>query len=147
LDQIFIWRILNESNFGFLKFKTSKLVFEALDGLILESHKYTRHQWVSTKQIDRYGKSCNIDLGLQVVTDQESGNRPHPLANIRQARRPLYHHAIFKQSTPTTWRRVLLSWGTNQYKLDVFSVFYVLVHNLWVLSLRFHLTEQLNHRD
>jgi hypothetical protein len=32
---------------------------------------------------------CNIDLGLLVVTDQESGNRPHPLANIRRARRPL----------------------------------------------------------
>jgi hypothetical protein len=32
---------------------------------------------------------CNVDLGLLVVTDQESGNRPHPLANIRRARRPL----------------------------------------------------------
>jgi hypothetical protein len=28
----------------------------------------------STKQIDGYGKCCNLDLGLQVVTDQESGN-------------------------------------------------------------------------
>jgi hypothetical protein len=25
-----------------------------------------------------YGKMCNIDLGLLVVTDQESRNRPHP---------------------------------------------------------------------
>jgi hypothetical protein len=33
-----------------------------------------------------YGKMCNIDLGLLVVTDQESGKRPHPLANIRQTR-------------------------------------------------------------
>jgi hypothetical protein len=33
-----------------------------------------------------YGKMCNVDLGLLVVTDQESGNRPHPLANIRWAR-------------------------------------------------------------
>jgi hypothetical protein len=32
---------------------------------------------------------CNIDLGPLVVTDQESGNRPHPLANIRQTRQPL----------------------------------------------------------
>jgi hypothetical protein len=41
---------------------------------------------------------CNIDLGLLVVTDQESGNRPHPLAHIRRARRTLYSirnpHAI-----------------------------------------------------
>jgi hypothetical protein len=37
-----------------------------------------------------YGKRCNhLDLGLLVVTDEESGNRPHPLANIRQTRRPL----------------------------------------------------------
>jgi hypothetical protein len=33
-----------------------------------------------------YGKMCNVDLGLLVVTDQESGNRPHPLANIRRKR-------------------------------------------------------------
>jgi hypothetical protein len=32
---------------------------------------------------------CNVDLGLLVVTDQESGNRPRPLANIRRTRRPL----------------------------------------------------------
>jgi hypothetical protein len=30
----------------------------------------------------------NVDLGLLVVTDQESGNRHHPLANIRRTRRP-----------------------------------------------------------
>jgi hypothetical protein len=36
-----------------------------------------------------YGKMCNVDLGLLVVTDQESGNRPHPLANIRRTRRSL----------------------------------------------------------
>jgi hypothetical protein len=36
-----------------------------------------------------YGNSCNIDLGLQVVTYLESGNRPHPLANIRRARASL----------------------------------------------------------
>jgi hypothetical protein len=29
---------------------------------------------------------CNVDLGLLAVTNQESGNRPHPLANIRQTR-------------------------------------------------------------
>jgi hypothetical protein len=34
-----------------------------------------------------YDKMCNVDLGLLVVTDQESGNRPHPLANIRRTRR------------------------------------------------------------
>jgi hypothetical protein len=33
---------------------------------------------------------CNVDLGLLVVTNQEFGNRPHPLANIRWTRRPLY---------------------------------------------------------
>jgi hypothetical protein len=38
-----------------------------------------------------YGKMCNVDLCLLVVTDQESGNRPHPLANIRRTRRPLAH--------------------------------------------------------
>jgi hypothetical protein len=31
---------------------------------------------------------CNVDLGLLVVTNQESGNRPHPLANIKRTRRP-----------------------------------------------------------
>jgi hypothetical protein len=36
-----------------------------------------------------YGKMCNVDLGLLVVTDQEFGNRPHPLANIRRTRRPI----------------------------------------------------------
>jgi hypothetical protein len=36
-----------------------------------------------------YGKMCNVDLGLLVITDQESGNQPLPLANIRRARRPL----------------------------------------------------------
>jgi hypothetical protein len=36
-----------------------------------------------------YGKMCNIDLGLLVIIDQESWNQPHPLANIRRARRPL----------------------------------------------------------
>jgi hypothetical protein len=42
LGQNFIWRILDESNFGFLNFKTTKLVFEALDDLILESKEYTK---------------------------------------------------------------------------------------------------------
>jgi hypothetical protein len=36
-----------------------------------------------------YGKLCNVDLGLLAVTNQESGNRPHLLANIRRTRRPL----------------------------------------------------------
>jgi hypothetical protein len=35
-----------------------------------------------------YDKMCNVDLGLLVLTDQKSGNRPHPLANIRRTRRP-----------------------------------------------------------
>jgi hypothetical protein len=94
-----------------------------------------------------YGKMCNVDLGLLVVTDQESGNRPHSLANISQARRPLVTYAIPKQSTPTTRRRVLLSEGPNQYKLAEFSVFRVLVCDLRVLSLRFRRTEKLNHWD
>jgi hypothetical protein len=33
-----------------------------------------------------YEKMCNIDLGLLIVTNQESGNRPRLLANIRQTR-------------------------------------------------------------
>jgi hypothetical protein len=94
-----------------------------------------------------YGKMCNVDLGLLVVTDQESGNRPHPLANIRRRGDPCTQYAILKQSTPTTGCRVLLSRGPNQYKLAVFSVFRVLVCDLRVLSLRFHPTEQLNHWD
>jgi hypothetical protein len=36
-----------------------------------------------------YGKMCNVDLGLLVITDQESRNLPHPLANIRRTRRSL----------------------------------------------------------
>jgi hypothetical protein len=43
-----------------------------------------------------YGKMCNVDLGLLVVTDQESGNRPHPLANIRRRGDPLYTYTILK---------------------------------------------------
>jgi hypothetical protein len=74
---------------------------------------------------------CNVDLGLLVVTNQESRNRPHPLANIRWVRRSLVrHYAILKQSTRTTGRRVLLSGGPNQYKLAVFSEFCVLVCDL-----------------
>jgi hypothetical protein len=50
----------------------------------------TRHWWIPAKQIDGYGKCCNqLDLGLLVIIDKESGNRPCPLANIRQARWPL----------------------------------------------------------
>jgi hypothetical protein len=95
-----------------------------------------------------YGKMSNVDLGLLVIIDQESGNRPYPLANIRRARRPLVlEYAILKQSTPTTGRRVLPSGGPNQYKLVVFSVFRVLVCDLRVLSLRHLSAEQLNHRD
>jgi hypothetical protein len=32
---------------------------------------------------------CNVDLGLLVVINQDSGNRPHLLVNIRRMRRPL----------------------------------------------------------
>jgi hypothetical protein len=77
---------------------------------------------------------CNVDLGLLVVTDQESGNRPRLLDNIRRMKRPLVTYVILKQSTPTTRRRVLLSGGPNQYKLVVFSVFRVLGCDLRVLS-------------
>jgi hypothetical protein len=73
---------------------------------------------------------CNVDLGLLVITNQESGNRPHPLANIRRAGRPLVTYAIHKQYTPTTGHRVLLSGGPNQYKLAVLSVFRILVCDL-----------------
>jgi hypothetical protein len=94
---------------------------------------------------------CNVDLGLLVVADQESGSRPHLLANIRQMRRPLCTMNPILQSASNTNRRtrhrVLLSGGPNQYKLAVFSVFCVLVCDLRVLSLRFLPTEQLNNRD
>jgi hypothetical protein len=36
-----------------------------------------------------YGKMCNVDLGLLVITDQESRSLPHPLSNIRRTRRSL----------------------------------------------------------
>jgi hypothetical protein len=95
-----------------------------------------------------YGKMCNIDLDLLVVTDQESGNRPHPLANIRWMRRPLVQHTQSPSNTNRrTGRSVLLSRGPNRYKLVMFSVFHLLVRNLRVLSIRFHLAEQLNHMD
>jgi hypothetical protein len=35
---------------------------------------------------------CKVDLDLVVITGQEFGNRLHPLANIRRARRPLVQH-------------------------------------------------------
>jgi hypothetical protein len=38
-----------------------------------------------------YGKMCNVDLGLLVVTDQEFENRPRPLTNIRRTRRSLVY--------------------------------------------------------
>jgi hypothetical protein len=88
-----------------------------------------RHQWILTKQINGYGKCCNLELGLLVINDQESGNQPCPLPNIRRARQSLYDYAILKQSTPTTGRRILVSGGPNQYKLVVFFMFRVLVHN------------------
>jgi hypothetical protein len=96
-----------------------------------------------------YGMMCNVDLGLLVVIDQESGNRLNPLANIRRMRQSLVTspRPILKQSTPTTGRRVLLSGGPNQNKLIVFSVFRVLVCDLRVLSLRLLPTKQINHRD
>jgi hypothetical protein len=59
----------------------------------------------------------------------------------------MYSYAILEQSTPTTRRMVLLSGGPNQYKLAVFSMFLVFVRDLRVLSLRFYIAEQLNHRD
>jgi hypothetical protein len=73
----------------------------------------TRHRWILNKKINGYGKRCNLDLGILVITSQESGKRPCPLANIRQTRQPLYHHVILEQSTPTTGRRVLLSEGPS----------------------------------
>jgi hypothetical protein len=90
---------------------------------------------------------CNVDLVLLVVTDHESGNRPHPLANVRRARRPLYHTQSPSNTNRRTGRRVLLSRGLNQYKLVVFSAFRVLVCDLQVLSLKFHPAKQLNHWD
>jgi hypothetical protein len=79
---------------------------------------------------------CNVDLGLLIVTDQESGNRPHPLASIRWTRRPLVLVSNPQAIHTNNGRRVLLSGGPNQYKLVVFFVFRVLVCDLRVISLR-----------
>jgi hypothetical protein len=95
---------------------------------------------------------CNVDVGLLVVTDQESGNRPHPLANIRRTRRSLvYLNPILKQSTLTIGRRVLHSGGPNQYKL-VLSLCLVVISVCYTsITITFLApdlpTEQLNHRD
>jgi hypothetical protein len=42
---------------------------------------------------------CNVDLGLLAITDQESRNRPRPLANIRQTRRSLVYIQSIPQSS------------------------------------------------
>jgi hypothetical protein len=87
-------------------------------------------------------------IGLRVVTDQESGNRPRPLANIRLGEATPCNNM---QSSSNLHNQLdlgfLLSGDPNQYKLAVFFVFRMLVRNPRVLSLRFHLVEQLNHRD
>jgi hypothetical protein len=63
----------------------------------------------------------NVELGLLVVTDQESRNQPRPLANIRQSRRPFCTiRPILQPPSNTnrrTARRVLLSGGPNQFTL------------------------------
>jgi hypothetical protein len=41
LGQIFIWRVLDESNFEFLNFKTNDPVFES--SVLFESHGYTKY--------------------------------------------------------------------------------------------------------
>jgi hypothetical protein len=61
--------------------------------LIRHDHK-TRHPEqdlvdYDQRRLTRYGKMCNVDFGLLVVTDQEFGNRPRPLAKIRRARQPI----------------------------------------------------------
>jgi hypothetical protein len=100
------------------------------------------------KQIDGIWQVINhLDLDILVITDQEYGNRPHLLANIRRTRRPLYNAQSPRNTNWRTRCRVLLSRGPNQYKLVVFSVFRVLMCDLRVLSLRFHPTKQLNHWD
>jgi hypothetical protein len=64
------------------------------------------------RQIDGIWQDVYVDLGLLVVTGQESGNRPHPLTDIRRARRPLVQHAQSSSITNRrTGRRVLLSEG------------------------------------
>jgi hypothetical protein len=58
----------------------------------------------------------NVDIGLLVVTDQEFGNRPLPLANIRRTRQPLVYPInpeILINTNQRTGRRVLLSGGPN----------------------------------
>jgi hypothetical protein len=58
-----------------------------------------------------YCKMCNVDLGLLVVTGQESGNRPHPPANIRRTRRPLYLTSTNPQGIYTdNWTQGITLW-------------------------------------
>jgi hypothetical protein len=49
---------------------------------------FGRKKWSGAVFVDLElrGALPNTPLGLLVVTDQESGNRPHPLANIRRTR-------------------------------------------------------------
>jgi hypothetical protein len=70
-----------------------------------------------------YGNMCNVYLGLLVVTDQESGNRPHPLANIKRTRRPLVQSG--NPISSNLHQQLDVSGCPNQYKLIVFSMFRV----------------------
>jgi hypothetical protein len=62
---------------------------------------------------------CNIDLGLLVVTDQESGNRPHPLANIRRMRRPLYSS---DQSSSNLHRQLDVGYYSPEARISINSL-------------------------
>jgi hypothetical protein len=66
-----------------------------------------------------YGKMCNVDLGLLVVTDQESGNRPHPLANIRWMRRPL---VTFDQSSSNLHRQLDVGYYSPEARTSINSL-------------------------
>jgi hypothetical protein len=67
--------------------------------------------------------------------------RPHPLANIRQARQPLYHMQYSSNLHQQLYIGFYSPEAQTSIKLAVFSVSHVLVRNLRVLSLRFHLAE------
>jgi hypothetical protein len=97
---------------------------------------------------------CNVDLGLLVVTDQEPGNRPHALANIRRSRRPLVYPinpAILSNTNRRTGHTVLLSGCPNQYKIALSLC--LIVISMCYASITIALlapdlpAEQLNHRD
>jgi hypothetical protein len=92
---------------------------------------------------------CNVDLGLLVVTDQESGNRPHPLANIRGD--PLCTIQPISQSSTTQTEELDIGSYSPKARTSINSLCSLCsaysCATFVFLALDFTPTEQLNHRD